>query len=148
MSKRPHLRPKFSSSGQSANSKEKNPAAYSIRFTREERARLDREAGPDGLAAHIRGKLFDGAETPRKTSARKPTVDREQLARVLGVLGQSRLSSNLNQLARAANTGSLPVSKEVADKLHQACKDVAAIRATLLKALGQRSGSVDQDHCE
>ena len=111
-------------------------AAYSIRFTAVERAQLDREAGPNGLAAYIRAKLFDGEASPRKALKPKPNANREQIARVLGALGQSRLSSNLNQLAKAANSGSLPVSSEVEDDLRQACADVAAMRVMLTAALG------------
>ncbi|MEO0695660.1 MAG: plasmid mobilization relaxosome protein MobC [Pseudomonadota bacterium] len=113
-------------------------AAYSIRFTSEERARLDLEAGPDGLAAYIRAKLFDGEVSPRKVTPPKPSADRERLGRVLGALAQSRIASNLNQLARAANTGALPVSPEIENELRGACADVALMRAELLRALGVR----------
>ena len=60
------------------------------------------------------------------------------MGRVLATLGQSRLSSNLNQLARAANTGSLPVSPDTEEALQAACPEVAALRAELLRALGSR----------
>jgi hypothetical protein len=59
---------------------------------------------------------------------------------VLGALGRSRLSSNLNQLAKAVNTGSLPVTPETEADLRQACRDVAEIRADLLRALGKSPG--------
>jgi hypothetical protein len=59
---------------------------------------------------------------------------------VLGALGQSRLSANLNQLAKAVNTGSLPVTPETEADLKAACKDVLALRADLLRALGRTPG--------
>jgi hypothetical protein len=56
-------------------------------------------------------------------------------------LGASRLSSNLNQLAKAVNTGSLPVSPEVEAELMEACQEVQELRADLLRALGKMPGS-------
>ena len=47
-----------------------------------------------------------------------------------------RLASNLNQLARAANSGRLDVSLEVEAVLLEACADLREIKARLLKALG------------
>ena len=58
----------------------------------------------------------------------------------MGALGGSRLSSNLNQLAKAVNTGSLPVTPETEDDLKQACREVAEMRAELLRALGKVPG--------
>jgi len=66
--------------------------------------------------------------------------DADALARVLGALGQSRLSSNLNQLAKAVNSGSLPVSPETEADLSAACRDVSAMRTDLLRALGKSPG--------
>jgi len=62
--------------------------------------------------------------------------DKEALGRVMGALGASRLSSNLNQLAKAVNTGSLPVTPETEEELREACREIAELRADLLKALG------------
>ena len=54
---------------------------------------------------------------------------------MLAELGKSRLASNLNQLAKAANTGSLPVSPETEQALVQACEDVRRMRHALPAAL-------------
>ena len=62
------------------------------------------------------------------------------MGRVLGALGGSRLSQNLNQLARAVNTGSLPVTPETERDLKEACAAVALIRAELMRALGASAG--------
>jgi hypothetical protein len=59
---------------------------------------------------------------------------------VLGVLGRSRLASNLNQLAKAVNTGSLPVTPETEADLKEACRQVSALREDLLRALGKSPG--------
>lgn len=117
--------------------KAKYPPPFSIRFTFEERARLDAERGPKALSTHIRDLLFGDDVAPRKRPGNSPVGDAEALGRVLGALGASRLSSNLNQLAKAVNTGSLPVSPEVEAELVEACHEVQELRADLLRALGR-----------
>lgn len=117
------------------------PPPFSIRFTFEERARLDADRGRKALAAHIREALFGEDASPRKKPGNSPVKDAEALGRVLGALGASRLSSNLNQLAKAVNTGSLPVSPETEADLVAACEEVRALRDDLLRALGKSPGA-------
>lgn len=119
----------------------KYPPPYSIRFTFEERARLDAERGRTALAAYIRERLFGEMAAPRKRPGNSPVGDAEALAHVLGALGASRLSSNLNQLAKAVNTGSLPVTPETEADLVAACQEIRAIRTDLLRALGKSPGA-------
>lgn len=113
------------------------PPPFSIRFTFEERARLDAERGTRPLSAYIRERLFGKDAAPRNKRGNSPVEDGEALGRVLGALGSSRLSSNLNQLAKAVNTGSLPVTPETEADLQEACRAVSAMRADLLRALGK-----------
>ncbi|MEM9494994.1 MAG: hypothetical protein AAGA09_03240 [Pseudomonadota bacterium] len=121
------------------------PAApFSIRFTDEERARLRRDAGALSLAAYIRLKLFcdgkpDGSKRNATRKRNAPSVELTMISQLLGALGQSRLSSNLNQIAKAANVGALPVSPELESELQAACADVRAMRETLIVALGLKS---------
>lgn len=119
----------------------KYPPPFSIRLTFEERARLDADRGRVSLAAHIRERLFGDDATPRKKPGNSPIKDAEALGRVLGALGGSRLSSNLNQLAKAVNTGSLPVTPETEADLAAACEEVRSLRADLLRALGKAPGA-------
>lgn len=91
------------------------------------------------LGRYIREHLFGDDAAPRKKRGRYPVKDEEALGRVLGALGASRLSQNLNQLARASNSGSLPVSPEVEAELQRACADVQAMREELMRALGSLS---------
>jgi hypothetical protein len=121
--------------------KPKYPPPFSIRFTFEERARLDAERGRSALSAHIRDCLFGDDVTPRRKSGSSPVKDGEALGRLLGALGGSRLSNNLNQLAKAVNTGSLPVSPETEADIVAACEEVRALRADLLRALGKSPGA-------
>lgn len=123
--------------GSSSGEKPKYPPPFSIRFTFEERARLDAERGRRALSAHIRECLFGDETSPRRKSGNSPVKDGEVLGRLLGALGGSRLSNNLNQLAKAVNTGSLPVTPETEADIVAACEEVKALRADLLRALGK-----------
>jgi hypothetical protein len=118
----------------------KYPPPFSLRLTAEERARLEREAAGKTLGAYIRERLLGEDAAPRKCKGNSPIKDHEALGRVLGALGQSRLSSNLNQLAKAVNTGSLPVTPETEAELRQACREVSDLRDELLRALGKPPG--------
>ena len=113
------------------------PPPFSIRFTFEERARLDAERGDKSLAAYIRERLFGANAAPRKKRGNSPVQDKEALGRMAGALGQSRLSQNMNQLAKAVNTGSLPVTPETEAEIKEACRDIAEMRAELMAALGK-----------
>lgn len=123
------------------------PRPFSLRLTAEERARLEAEAGPTPLGSYIRAKLLDGTEAPRRAH-RRPVKDDQALAQVLSKLGDSRLASNLNQLAKAANTGSLPVTAETLQAIMSACQDIRLMRACLMAALGlqpERGGGSGHD---
>ena len=115
----------------------KTPPPFSLRLSAAERAELIRRAGSKPLGAYIRAQLLGDVTTPRR-SRRQPGMDQQSLAKLLAALGQSRLSSNLNQLAKSANSGSLPVSPETEQALVQACEDVRRMRHALLSALGFR----------
>lgn len=117
----------------------KTPAPFSLRLTPEERQALEDRAGRQPLGVYIRQRLFanEDAEGKRHRAARRPAVqDERALAQLLALLGQSRLASNLNQLARAANTGALPVTPDTEAALTAATADVAAIKAMVMQALG------------
>jgi len=118
----------------------KSPPPFSLRLTAAERARLENDAAGKTLGAYIRERLFGEDAAPRQSRGNHPIKDHEALGRVLGALGQSRLSSNLNQLAKAVNTGSLPVTPETEAELREACREVSALRDELLRALGKSPG--------
>jgi hypothetical protein len=64
-----------------------------------------------------------------------PVKDHKLLAELLGKLGASRLANNLNQLARLAHLGTLPMTPELSDELRQACAEIAIMKAVLMDAL-------------
>ena len=112
------------------------PSPFSLRLNAEERARLANEAAGAPLGTYIRSKLLG---EPVPAGVRKSGVsiaDRRALAQLIALLGRSRVFSNLNQLAHAANTGSLPVTPETEAALAHALADLHEIRALLLVSLG------------
>jgi hypothetical protein len=126
------------------------PAPFSLRLSAEERAQLERDAGGLPLGEHIRRRVLGEDRSARRRIPRRPSPDHELLARVLSELGRSRLASNLNQLAKAANAGALPVTPDTEAALAAACSDVRVMRMTLLRALGliedmPDAGSIAED---
>lgn len=112
---------------------------FSLRLTFEERAQLEAEAGDMPLGAYIRYRLLNMDAAPRRR-VKRAVRDRQALAQVLGELGRTRLASNLNQLAKAAHTGSLPVGPDTEAELAEACKAVQDMRRMLMTALGLHEG--------
>jgi hypothetical protein len=114
----------------------KNPLyPVSLRMTFEEKANLERAAAGMSVSAFIRWRLFDPNTPAPKTRGKHPVKDHSALARVLALLGQTRIANNLNQLAKAVNSGSLPVTPETESALRQATDDVADMRRLLMEAL-------------
>ena len=102
-----------------------------VRCTEAEAAMLAARAERAGLSvgAFLRA-LALGAPGPR--AARRPPVEKEALAKALGLLG--RYGGNVNQLAHAANaSGALPTAAE----LDQLKAEVREVKAALMQALGR-----------
>jgi preprotein translocase subunit SecD len=112
--------------------KPKREAPFSLRLTFAEKAALRDLAGEMPLGAYIKAVLSDAIQNKKKIA---PRTDPEALGRVLGQLGKSKLSQNVNQLAKAVNVGALPVTPETESELRQACADIAAMRQELMRAL-------------
>ncbi|MCU7938358.1 MAG: MobC family plasmid mobilization relaxosome protein [gamma proteobacterium symbiont of Bathyaustriella thionipta] len=114
----------------------KYPAPFCMRFTRDERKTLELAAGDRPLAAYIRWLIFKEEIPVTRTRGKKPVKDHKEIARLLAEFGKSRIANNINQLAKAANSGSLPVNVDVLKALNDASRSVHWIRQTLIKALG------------
>lgn len=108
---------------------------FSLRITPVQRRRLRSDAGSMTVGQYVRHCLFENP-TPQKRVFRRPVQDEKALTQLLGALGKGRLSNNLNQLAKAAHSGSLPLSPETEKALQAACTEVLEIRALVVKALG------------
>jgi hypothetical protein len=113
---------------------------FSLRLSFEERAQLERDAAGLSLGAYVRERIFDGSKATPRRRGKFPVKDQKALASVLAMLGQSRLANNLNQLAHAANTGSLAMTPDTETALKGACRDIASIRHMLMVALGLVDG--------
>ena len=115
-----------------------------MRFSDAERAELDQRRGVLSLAAYIRLELFSKDKAHAKSSKaykRKhyaPSAELGVIASMLGDLGKSRLASNMNQIAKAANIGTLPVTPELEADLKEACAHIVYMRRALMQALGLR----------
>jgi hypothetical protein len=116
----------------------KKAAPFSLRLSEAERARLIAEAEGARLGTYIKEKLLVSTTSARQHRTSLGVQDRAALAKVLALLGKSGLVSNLTQLARLANSGSLPFTPEIEEELRASLREVREIRRLLLLSLGMR----------
>ena len=121
-------------SGAGKNTRGRATPPFSLRLTFEERAALEEAAGNMPLGAYIRSQLLQDGQAPRRRR-RKPVKDHAALGNVLGELGSSRIANNLNQLAKAVHTGSLPVTPDTEKAIREACAGIHHMRTMLMVAL-------------
>lgn len=120
--------------------KKKRPPPLSIRFSDEERERLNRDAGNLSLSSYVRQKVLGDSVSPRRPhyaqKQRQPKLDHVAVAQLLGMFGQSELATSMIALALAAQSGAMPVTPELSEKLDQSCDDIRDMRVALIMALG------------
>jgi len=104
---------------------------FCIRLTNEEKAILLQKAANEHLSTWARGELL-GAKARKRHTSRKPKVDDKSLALIMALLGDQRIASNLNQLARHANLGTLDFDDHVLEQIQEACAAMIAVRNYLL----------------
>ena len=109
---------------------------FSMRLTRAQRRKLGEDAGEQTVGEYVRSCLFENRTPLKRTFRRRPVQDEQALTKVLGALGRSRLSSNLNQLAKAVHSGSLPITPETEKAILEACAAIQSMNGELVKALG------------
>ena len=117
--------------------KPKNPKGwppFSLRLSFDEKAYLKSQAGNMALGAYIREKLLGDPEPRRKR--REPVKDELALAQLLAVFGKSNLANNLNQLAKAAHSGSLDVTPDTERAIRESYTEIMWMRGLLIQALG------------
>lgn len=128
----------------SGSDKRQRPYKLTARFDAEELSRVRSNAARGGVpvAALIRQAVL-GLPPPR--SVRRPTVDHQAVARLLGELG--KIGSNLNQIAKHMNAGR-DVTDGVDASIELALRDLMELRLVCLQALGRephRDSVEDED---
>lgn len=110
-----------------------------LRLSPDDHERLKELAGSMALSTYIRAKAL-GLDLPRrKTRSTASVVDKQAIAQILGLLGQSRIANNLNQLAYHANVGSLVMEDETRAQIAEAHEHIVFLRKVLIKALGLKA---------
>lgn len=127
------------------------PPPFSMRFTEDERKTLELAAGDRPLGAYIRWLIFgndkDMPAMPKaRTRGESASLDHKKLAKLLGALGKSRIASNINQLARAANSGSLPVNEDVLKSLFEAVRSIEWMRGKLIEGMGIKAQGKNKEN--
>ncbi len=117
-------------------SKRHRTPPFSLRLSPDERAILERNAAGVPLGTYIRNRLFEGTSLSSPGRRRSLVHDHKIIAKLLAELGRSHLASNVNQLAKAANLGILPLGPETEAAIARACSSIELMRNMLLKALG------------
>jgi len=126
----------FKRAAKSQKQTKRHPSPITLRLTDEERAMLKDLAAGMSVSAYIRKCVFGNDTAPRKVRSRVPVKDELALARVLGMLGQSRIANNLNQIAYHANAGSLLIDEQCTKEIHEAYGHIVSMRGDLINALG------------
>ena len=116
--------------------KPKRLAPYSLRLSAAERSYLENKSGDMSVHAYIRARIFDD-DAPLPSKRKTPRVtDMQALSKVLGALGRSNVSNNLNQIAKAIHNGRLNVADNILTDLNAACTEISMMRLDLIRALG------------
>jgi len=107
-----------------------------LRLADEEREILRKRAGRLSVSAYIRQCLFGKDTTLRKTRNPDAVKDSHALARLLGLMGKTRIADNLESLAREARSGAILLDDVTLRQIDEACRLVRAMRDQLVAALG------------
>ena len=106
---------------------------FSIRLSASERQRLEEAAASVPLGSHIRARLLGAstAKTPRRAKS-----DSVALGQILAMLGRSRLSAAVADLAAAARAGTIVLTPEMEAQVAALSKEVVEVRRLLMRSLG------------
>lgn len=127
----------FARAAEGNRSSRRKTSPVTLRLTGAERAQLEQMADGMTLSTYIRACLFAREEKRRKRRPGSVVRDKKAVAEALALLGQSRIASNLNQLAYQANIGALRIEDRERAMIDEAYGHVLSIRASLVVALGQ-----------
>lgn len=118
----------------------KRPAPFSIRFTEEERARLEYDAAGMAMGEYIKWRIFHDSNPKRKVRNRRPIKDHVELAKALALLGGSRIPKHLGTMAKHLENSTLILTPDIERSLVEALEDIHSIRNAIYKALGFKIG--------
>lgn len=107
-----------------------------LRFTEDEMERLKSASSGITLSAYVRKCLFAKDASARKAPSRKPVVDQQAVARLLGELGRSGIAASLARLAQDSRSGCIVLDEPTAAEIRNACQQVQTMRDQLVAALG------------
>jgi len=113
-------------------------APFSIRLSEDERDRLVAAAGGIPLGSYIKATMLDRSPPIRRRASPLPKQDRRVLAKALALFSRSNVANNLNQLARAVNIGTLPVTPETEAELRELLRLVRRLHDLMMDGLGYR----------
>lgn len=130
----------FSRAAKAKENRPKRQPPFSMRLSPQERERLLHDAAGMPLGAYVKARVFSDGTPIRARRAGLPVEDRKALSQALALLGQTRLSSNINQIAKAIHLGTINLNEDLEAELREACDHIKAIRETLILALGLLEG--------
>ena len=123
-----------------AEDKTEKSSRITVRFTDDEREKLQMLAGSMAISGYIRNRLFGDEEEIRakryRKKRREPTVDVTLLGQLLGKLGQSEMTKALFALLLAAESGKAELPDSSLQNLDRACGQIEEMRDMLIIALG------------
>lgn len=114
----------------------KSAPRITLRLTAEEDAKLRKLCEGMTVSAYVRQRLFGDGVDRRKRRSHVPVRDQQALAQVIGLLGETHIANNLNQLAYHANTGTLLIDEQTTAQINEAYDHVCFMRDALIEALG------------
>ncbi|MEM9910706.1 MAG: plasmid mobilization relaxosome protein MobC [Pseudomonadota bacterium] len=120
-----------------SNKRTRDCPRVTVRLSPDDHAKLTELANGMSLSVYMRAKALDD-ELPRRRASGVPIEDRVAIAKIIGLLGQSRIANNLNQLAYHANVGALEFDDCAKEQIEEAYASIVDIRSMLLKALGRK----------
>lgn len=134
----PRLEADFSCAVNHKPAKRKRMAPLSVRLSKEQRERLERDAMGTALNAYVLIKLFDDDDKPNYRR-KKPTKRDKAVARALRRLGGCGITTYLLSQILAVEEGRLIISDEEEKELRAARAEVDALRRDLVAAMGLES---------
>lgn len=106
----------------------------SARLNEAEYQQFLKDCGGLSKSEYVRLCLF--AKKMNKDSIGK--IDKQTAAKILALMGKSRLFSNINQMAHAIHCGTLKLTPQLEATILELADDVAFIRSALMQILGKK----------